>query len=103
MVFAVCWNLLHSHMLVMLVAVLPTARLRKGSGDLNEAEHVLDDVVHESWVLSLDLVPAVHLAQPLPVLQSAYGHMQYTISLQYYVLFTCKFIPWFKINAMFTI
>ena len=76
-VCTVCWNLLHSHMLVMLVAVLPTARLRKGSGDLNEAEHVLDDVVHESWVLSLDLVPAVHLAQPLPVLQSAYGHMQY--------------------------
>ena len=50
--------------------VLPTARLWKGSGNLNEAEHVLDDVVHESWVLALDLVPAVHLAQSLPVLQS---------------------------------
>ena len=40
------------------------------SGDLHESQHVLHDVVHESRVLALDLVPAVHLAQPLPVLQS---------------------------------
>ena len=38
-------------------------------GDLHETEHILHYLVHESRVLALDLVPAFHLAQALPVLQ----------------------------------